>query len=177
MPLLNRGSWNPALHPRDPSNGEFVYTDGGLHGRSRSGRRNSNSVPRSYSASAIQAALSLSIDQNTRRRSATPTNPYFSHYGYSDDQYKDTNSNVKRLGNHNNTLNDFSLSISSDVARANHLRLGDPVYINGVFLGHYDDSPARWVHNTIDVYDPNNRVGSQNWGGMIPGGARISSSR
>jgi hypothetical protein len=32
MQLLNSGSWNPALHPRN-SIGEFVYTDGGLHGR------------------------------------------------------------------------------------------------------------------------------------------------
>lgn len=177
MPLLNSGSWNPALHPRDPSNGEFVYTDGGLHGRSRSSRQNPNSVAHSSLANAIQTALSLTIDQNTRRRNATSTNPYFSHYGYGNDRNWDTNSNVRRLGNHNNTLNGLSLSISSDVARANHLRLGDPVYINGVFLGHYDDSPARWIHNTIDVYDPNNRAGSQNWGGMVRGGARISSSR
>jgi hypothetical protein len=37
MPLLNSGNWNPALHPRN-SVGEFVYTDGGLHGRPSSGR-------------------------------------------------------------------------------------------------------------------------------------------
>jgi hypothetical protein len=30
--LPNRGGWNPALHPRN-SIGEFIYTDGGLHGR------------------------------------------------------------------------------------------------------------------------------------------------
>jgi len=35
MPLLNRGDWNPDLHPRN-SIGEFTYTDGGLHGRSPS---------------------------------------------------------------------------------------------------------------------------------------------
>ncbi len=35
MPLFNSGNWNPALHPRD-SNGEFIYTDGGLHGRAKS---------------------------------------------------------------------------------------------------------------------------------------------
>jgi hypothetical protein len=42
MPLLNSGNWNPALHPRDPSNGEFIYTDGGLHGRSGTTTRNKN---------------------------------------------------------------------------------------------------------------------------------------
>jgi len=39
MPLLNSGNWNPDLHPRD-SNGEFIYTDGGLHGRSPSAKAN-----------------------------------------------------------------------------------------------------------------------------------------
>lgn len=29
--LLNSGNWNPDLHPRN-SLGEFIYTDGGLHG-------------------------------------------------------------------------------------------------------------------------------------------------
>jgi hypothetical protein len=33
--LLNSSCWNPALHPRN-SIGEFIYTDGGLHGRSSS---------------------------------------------------------------------------------------------------------------------------------------------
>jgi hypothetical protein len=32
MPLFNSGNWNRALHPRN-SIGEFIYTDGGLHGR------------------------------------------------------------------------------------------------------------------------------------------------
>jgi hypothetical protein len=41
IPLFNSGNWNPGLHPRD-SNGEFIYTDGGLHGRSPSGRGGSN---------------------------------------------------------------------------------------------------------------------------------------
>lgn len=39
--LLNSGNWNPALHPRN-SIGEFVYTDGGLHGRPPSGSRAAN---------------------------------------------------------------------------------------------------------------------------------------
>ena len=41
IPLLNSGNWNPDLHPRD-SNGEFIYTDGGLHGRSPSRPGGSN---------------------------------------------------------------------------------------------------------------------------------------
>jgi hypothetical protein len=48
--------------------------------------------------------------------------------------------------------------------------------VNGIYLGQYDDSPAKWVNNTIDIYDPSNLAGSQNWGGMVNGGAKISSS-
>jgi hypothetical protein len=35
IPLFNSGNWTPDLHPRN-SIGEFIYTDGGLHGRSLS---------------------------------------------------------------------------------------------------------------------------------------------
>jgi hypothetical protein len=35
MPPLNYGYWNPSLHPRG-YHGQFIYTDGGLHGRSPS---------------------------------------------------------------------------------------------------------------------------------------------
>jgi hypothetical protein len=41
MPLPNSGNWNPALHPRN-SIGEFIYTDGGLHGRPPSASGTSN---------------------------------------------------------------------------------------------------------------------------------------
>ncbi len=37
IPLFNSGNWNPALHPRN-SIGEFIYTDGGMHGRSPSAK-------------------------------------------------------------------------------------------------------------------------------------------
>ncbi len=41
MPLLNSGSWNSALHPRD-SNGEFRYNGGGH--RLKSGARGASDV-------------------------------------------------------------------------------------------------------------------------------------
>ena len=175
IPLLNSGNWNPDLHPRN-SIGEFIYTDGGLHGRSPSGRIGSNPKPKASASSAIKNVLALPINLNTKRSSATATNPCFSHYGYGNDKNWDRNSNNLRLGNHGNTLTAFSLSISLNVAHANGLKVGDPVYVNGTYLGQYDDSPAKWVKNTIDIYDPSNLAGSQNWGGMVNGGAKISSS-
>jgi hypothetical protein len=175
MPLFNSGNWNPDLHPRN-SIGEFIYTDGGLHGRSPSGRGGSNPKAKGSTPSAIKNALALPINLNTKRSSATATNPCSSHYGYGDDKTPDTNSNKRRLGNHSNTLTALSLSISLNVAHANGLKVGNPVYVNGIYLGQYDDSPAKWVNNTIDIYDPSNLAGSQNWGGMVNGGAKISSS-
>ena len=97
MPLLNSGNWNPALHPRN-SIGEFIYTDGGLYGRSPSGPSRPNPKAKGSAPSAIQNALALPINQNTDRRNGTATNPYFSHYGFGNDKNWDKNSNKKLPG-------------------------------------------------------------------------------
>jgi hypothetical protein len=166
-PLLNSGSWNPALHPRDPSNVEFIYTDGGLHGRS------SSQKGKPLGKSVIETALGLSIDPNTNRHNGTATNPYISHYGYSEDATPDTNSDKRKLGAFG-SLGPYSLAIGDNVARTNGLIRNKPVYANGQFFGIYNDRAPE--QNTIDVYDPSNRAGSQNRGGTVKGGIRISSS-
>jgi hypothetical protein len=61
----------------------------------------------------------------------------------------------------------YSLAISSDVAQANDLRVGGPVYVNGRYLGNYDDRPG--AGGRIDVYDFHNVVTNINWGGMLWG--------
>jgi hypothetical protein len=38
------------------------------------------------------------------------------------------------------------------------------VFVNGQYLGNYDDTPGRL--GTIDVYDYNNAAGTM-WGGML----------
>jgi hypothetical protein len=173
MPLLNRGYWDPSLHPRDII-GEFIYTDGGKHGKfiSKSG----GSTPKSKGSvpSAIQNALALALNANTDRKNGTATNPYFSHYGGSWDPNQDSGTNKYRRGNHDNTLNPLSLAISSNVAQAAGLKLGGPVYVNGKYMGNYDDTVPE--ANTIDVYDPSNVAGSATWGGTVSGGARISAA-
>jgi len=166
--LLNSGNWNADLHPRD-SNGEFTYTDEGLHGRPPS------RTPSAKGSSAIRTALALPINQNTNRKNGTATNPYFSHYsGATWDPNKDYNSGVKHLGFHNIHLTPYSLAISANVAKAAGLTVGGPVYVNGNYLGNYDDQAPE--NNTIDVYDPDNAAGSVNWGGTMTGGATISPS-
>ena len=113
------------------------------------------------------------IDPNTNRHNGTATNPHISHYGYSDDATPDTNSNKRKLGAFG-PLGPYSLAISDNVARTNGLIRKKPVYANGQFFGIYGDRAPE--SNTIDVYDPQNRAGSQDWGGIVKGGVRISSS-
>lgn len=48
------------------------------------------------------------------------------------------------------------------------LTLGDPVYVNGQYLGNYDDRAPE--DGRIDIYDPLNAVRDANWGGMFWGG-------
>lgn len=66
MPLLNSGNWNPALHPRN-SIGEFIYTDGGLHGRS-------NSTPSTSNKTAKKWPQAIPYRAGYRR---DPNNPHF----------------------------------------------------------------------------------------------------
>lgn len=60
MPLLNNENWNPDLHPRDPSNGQFIYTDGGLHGRPASGPGRPNPRTKASVPSAIPHPTTIS---------------------------------------------------------------------------------------------------------------------
>ena len=65
IPLLNSENWNPDLHPRN-SIGEFIYTDGGLHGRSPSGRGGSN--PMVKGSEGFQIARQFIIEQEVSDR-------------------------------------------------------------------------------------------------------------
>ena len=168
IPLFNSGNWNPDLHPRD-SIGEFIYTDGGLHGRSKS------APTKTAETSALHNALSgLAIDTTYKDKNDGKANPhgiYITHYGPGTnvggwDRNNDSNTN-KGLGNNGNKLNSLSLAVSNDIAKAAGLTLGGPVYINGQYIGNYDDTPGE--DGRVDIYDHDNRVG-RNWGGMVWGG-------
>lgn len=102
-----------------------------------------------------------------------------SHYGYPKDATPDENTK-HRVGNHNNTLNKDSLAISQELADKYRLKVGDKVYINGVYIGNYDDTvpptyKGRKLPPTIDVYDPAGKLGdSEKFGKVLPAGTRIS---
>jgi len=77
-------------------------------------------------------------------------------------KYKDHNSTAG-LGNHDNILTSRSIAIASDVKSAieqqtgQSLQLGQAVYVNGNYLGNYDDTSG--TDGTIDLYDPHNQLG------------------
>jgi hypothetical protein len=166
MPLLNSGNWNPALHPRN-SIGEFIYTDGGLHGRSPSG------PTKTAGTSALHNALSkLKIDTTYKYNGKVdPHGIYITHYGPNPKvggwDFPGDSETDKGIGNDNNQLNSLSLAVSKDIVKAAGLTLGRPVYINGQYIGNYDDTPGE--DGRVDIYDHENSVG-RNWGGMVWGG-------
>lgn len=130
---------------------------------------------------AIHRAMNLPINPNSDRNNGTSKNPYISHYGWGLDPNQDSYTNPppgsgrKPTGNHNNDLDIHSLAISADVARDNHLKVGDKVYINGQYIGNYDDTAPE--DNTIDVYDPHNAANDKKWGGTVREGARVTGRR
>jgi hypothetical protein len=77
-------------------------------------------------------------------------------YGYRGDPYTDSGTRLL-LGNANNILNADSIALSPDVANRLGVHVGDPVIINGHFLGYYQDSTAANLRNRVDIYDPNGR--------------------
>ena len=96
---------------------------------------------------------------------------YITHYGPGKkvggwDKNSDSNTDAGK-GNHNNKLNHDSLAISDDIAKKAGIKPGDPVYVNGQYLGNYDDRAPE--HGRIDIYDPLNSVKEQFWGGMLWG--------
>ena len=118
---------------------------------------------------AIDVAMALPIDRTYRDNGQpNPNGVYLTHYGPGTriggwDPTNDRGTN-RGVGNHENLLNVYSLAISSDVVRNYNLSSGGPVFVNGVYLGNYDDTPGR--AGTIDVYDYNNAAGTM-WGGML----------
>ena len=84
-------------------------------------------LPPSPSAPSTLLVRNLQLNLNARSSRLGPGEVFITHYGYSRDRYRDTNSNVLRLGNHRNTLNANSLSLTVPFARAYGLSVGDPV--------------------------------------------------
>jgi hypothetical protein len=84
-------------------------------------------------------------------------------YGQPNDTTPDTNTLQKR-GYRNNLLREGSVALSPDIYTKYNPQIGSSVYLNGQFVGYYEDrTPAsfngRSYYQTVDVYDPNNKIG------------------
>lgn len=91
----------------------------------------------------------------------------FTQYGGPTDGTPDANTRAG-LGNRGNRLRSTSLALSPNLIREHGLKGGEEIYIvtggRTVFLGHYDDTTgSRSRNNVIDVYDPQDRLGRDNF--------------
>jgi hypothetical protein len=85
-------------------------------------------------------------------------------YGQANDSTGDSNTQAQR-GFANNLLREGSVALSPDIYNQYKPPIGSAVYVNGQHVGYYEDrTPASYngqnFGQTIDVYDPNNRLGS-----------------
>jgi hypothetical protein len=98
----------------------------------------------------------------------------FTHYGTSDDPNGDPLTRQK-LGNRNNRLRSTSLALSPNLIRRFGLKGGEEVWLKSggreFFVGHYDDTTGSQSRNdVIDVYDPNKRLGNNDFMASVPSG-------
>lgn len=87
-----------------------------------------------------------------------------SSYGQVNDSTPDKNTTEGR-GAWNNRLSPGSVALSPSIVNTYHPQRGASVYVNGNFVGYYEDhTPDSYngqsYGNTIDVYDPHNQLGS-----------------
>jgi hypothetical protein len=136
-------------------------------------------TPPDTGKSAIKIVLSsvlLDTDRHYTKK-AIPGAIILTHYGPGTkaggwDPVHDSNSDIGK-GNHENKLTPLSLSISRDLARHYRLKLGGPVYLNGSYIGNYDDTAPE--DGRVDIYDHDNIAGTR-WGGVLKGGKLSSKS-
>lgn len=95
---------------------------------------------------------------------------HFTNYGYANDLTSDYNSNVLKIGNRNNPLNALSVAVSRDLIAKYNLKGGEAIYVNGQYIGNYDDTMSSRFSNTLDIYDPSGSLGANSFFETIPAG-------
>jgi len=86
-------------------------------------------------------------------------------YGRDKDPQSDSNTLAQR-GFSNNLLREGSVALSPDLYNAHTPVIGASVYINGQFVGYYEDrTPASYkgqnYGNVVDIYNPSGSLGDQ----------------
>lgn len=115
------------------------------------------------------------IKNQNNIKNRLPNGINISNYGRPDDPNSDLNTAQKR-GSANNLLREGSVALSPDIYRKYNPQLGSSVYVNGQFLGYYEDTApesfnGKPYYQTIDVYDTKAADYLKNTG---PGPANIS---
>lgn len=95
-------------------------------------------------------------------------------YGGPTDRTPDANTQAG-IGNRNNRLRSTSLALAPNLIREYGLRGGEEIYVKtargNFFLGTYDDTTGNTREpNVIDVYDPTDRLGRDNFIASVPPG-------
>ena len=95
-------------------------------------------------------------------------------YGGPTDNYSDSLTRARK-GNRDNTLRPTSLALSANLIREFGLKGGESIYVKtakgNFFLGTYDDTTGNSAqNNVIDVYDPQDSLGSNAFLASIPPG-------
>jgi hypothetical protein len=86
-------------------------------------------------------------------------------YGRDKDPQADSNTLAQR-GFSSNLLREGSVALSPDLYKAHNPQIGASVYINGQFVGYYEDrTPASYkgqnYGNVVDIYNPSGSLGDQ----------------
>ena len=98
----------------------------------------------------------------------------FTQYGGPTDKTPDGNTQAG-VGNRGNLLNPSSLALAPNLIRQYGLKGGEEIYLKSggrtVYLGHYDDTTGSSSrNNVIDVYDPQDKLGADNFMRTVPAG-------
>jgi len=98
----------------------------------------------------------------------------FTQYGGPSDRTKDKNT-MNGIGNRDNRLRSTSLALSPDLIKKYGLKGGESISIQTPqgtrYLGTYDDTTGNTSEpNVIDIYDPTDSLGRDNFMGNIAAG-------
>ena len=136
-------------------------------------------APAPNGATAADNAANIVASAGSQRdRYADDGGLHLTQYGGPTDRTPDGNTEAG-LGNRNNRLTDTSLALSPDLIRQYGLTGGESISIatssGTYFLGTYDDTTGDTSRpDVIDVYDPTDRLGRDNFFGEVqPGDWRL----
>ncbi|MFZ2957898.1 MAG: hypothetical protein WA705_13505 [Candidatus Ozemobacteraceae bacterium] len=156
-----------------PSNSSVAGTSMTSTGQPTSPTTTSSTSVNSGGAASTNAQAMMSSGFLSRGTKAFDGRLNITQYAGPSDRTKDANTKAG-LGNRNNRLRSSSLALSPDLITRYGLKGGESISIQTPqgtrYLGTYDDTTGNKVEpNVIDIYDPTDSLGSDNFMGNIKG--------